>query len=69
MVPGETVDGGEAVAAGHAVDGGGAAIVASSVRAVALLHKISTYSGADLGLLQWWGCNINAREKFRATPT
>ena len=28
-----------------------------------------TVSGADLGLLQWWGCSSNARENLWATPT
>ena len=32
------------------------------------LNTVST-PGADLGLLQWWGCSSNAREKFWATPT
>ena len=26
-------------------------------------------SGADLGIIEWWGCMTNTREKFLATPT
>ena len=37
-----------------------------------VMVKMCGLPGADLGLLQWWGCSSNAREaraKFWATPT
>ena len=28
------------------------------------MHAYGQYTGADLGILEWWGCMTNVREKF-----
>ena len=44
-------------------------LVSSQFRLITVQHDNQlAYAGADLGLLQWWGCSSNVREKFWATP-
>ena len=31
------------------------------------MHQLPR-SGADLGFLEWWGCNTNAHKNFRPRP-